>query len=56
VIARILRAALVGAATVFASKLPDQHWSTPPTAIAVAPERGGAVGGEGGPDEGPGSP
>jgi hypothetical protein len=52
VIARILRAALVGAATVFASKLPGQHWSTPPTAIVVAPDRGGAAGGEGDHDDG----
>jgi hypothetical protein len=51
VIAKILRAALVGAATVFASKLPGQHWSTPPTAVVVAPDRGGAVGGEGDHDD-----
>ena len=50
-IGRILRGALVGAATVFASKLPHQHWSTPPTAVVVAPDRGGAVGGEGDSDE-----
>ena len=52
-IRRLLRAVVVGAATVFAAKLPGQHWSTPPTAVVVAPERGGAVGGEGGPDDDP---
>jgi hypothetical protein len=34
-IRRILRGALIGAATVFASKLPHQHWSTQPTATVV---------------------
>jgi hypothetical protein len=51
VIRRILRAVVIGAATVFASKLPGQHWSTPPTAVVVAPDRGGAPGGQGGPDD-----
>jgi hypothetical protein len=56
VIRRLLRAIVVGAATVFAAKLPGQHWSTPPTAVVVAPDRGGATGGEGDPDNDPPAP
>jgi hypothetical protein len=49
VLGRILRAFLVGAATVFAAKLPDQHWSTPPTATVVAEHGDEAPGGPPGP-------
>jgi hypothetical protein len=40
----MLRAALIGAATVFASKLPGQHWSTPPTATVQPAEDAEAAG------------
>jgi hypothetical protein len=39
-ILRILRALVIGAATVFAAKLPGQHWSTAPTAIVVEDQAG----------------
>jgi hypothetical protein len=35
VIRRLLRAVMMGAATVFAAKLPGQHWSTPPATVVV---------------------
>jgi hypothetical protein len=44
VIGRIVRGALIGAATVFASKLPHQHWSTPPTATVVIEDHAEANG------------
>jgi hypothetical protein len=44
VIARLLRGAFLGAATVFAAKLPGQHWSTPPNATVVVEDRAEASG------------
>jgi hypothetical protein len=44
------RAVIIGAATIFVTKRPYEHWSTPPTAVAPA-EHGSDAGGQGSPDE-----
>ena len=49
---RLGRAVIIGAATIFASKRPHEHWSTPPTAVATA-EPGSEASGQGNPDEDP---
>jgi hypothetical protein len=49
-IRRLGRAVIIGAATVFATKRPHEHWSTPPTAVAQA-EQGTDASGQGGPED-----
>jgi hypothetical protein len=49
---RLGRAVIIGAATIFASKRPHEHWSTPPTAVATA-EPAGEASGQSDPDDDP---